>query len=136
MSELARRVARYRVRLGFPSAVAGAVAGAADRAQPRGRRASWRSSAKRCASGRPGISRRAARSPRPARIASRGIRCISVRRSSASDSRSRRRAVAAACWWSRYLAITLTAAMRSEEAHLTEKFGAAYPAYREGRAPR
>jgi protein-S-isoprenylcysteine O-methyltransferase Ste14 len=34
-----------------------------------------------------------------------------------------------------YLAATLTAAIRSEEAHLTEKFGAAYPAYRDGRAP-
>ncbi len=33
-----------------------------------------------------------------------------------------------------YLAITLTAAITTEEAHLTEKFGAAYPAYREGRA--
>jgi protein-S-isoprenylcysteine O-methyltransferase Ste14 len=32
-----------------------------------------------------------------------------------------------------YLAITLTAAMRTEEAHLTEKFGEAYPAYRDGR---
>jgi protein-S-isoprenylcysteine O-methyltransferase Ste14 len=32
-----------------------------------------------------------------------------------------------------YLAITLTAAIATEEAHLTEKFGAAYPAYREGR---
>ena len=34
-----------------------------------------------------------------------------------------------------YLAVTLTAAIRTEEAHLTEKFGSAYPAYREGRAP-
>ena len=34
-----------------------------------------------------------------------------------------------------YLLITLTAAMRTEEAHLTEKFGEAYPAYRDGRAP-
>ena len=33
-----------------------------------------------------------------------------------------------------YLGVTLTAAMRTEEAHLTEKFGAAYPAYREGRS--
>jgi protein-S-isoprenylcysteine O-methyltransferase Ste14 len=33
-----------------------------------------------------------------------------------------------------YLGITLTAAVRTEEAHLTEKFGSAYPAYREGRA--
>ena len=32
-----------------------------------------------------------------------------------------------------YLAITLTAAIRTEEAHLTEKFGAAYPDYRDGR---
>lgn len=33
-----------------------------------------------------------------------------------------------------YLAITLTAAIRTEEAHLTEKFGEAYPDYRAGRA--
>jgi hypothetical protein len=33
-----------------------------------------------------------------------------------------------------YLAVTLTAAIATEEAHLTEKFGAAYPAYRAGRA--
>jgi protein-S-isoprenylcysteine O-methyltransferase Ste14 len=32
-----------------------------------------------------------------------------------------------------YLAITLTAAIRTEEAHLTEKFGDEYPEYREGR---
>jgi protein-S-isoprenylcysteine O-methyltransferase Ste14 len=32
-----------------------------------------------------------------------------------------------------YLAISLTAAIRTEESHLTEKFGGAYPAYREGR---
>jgi protein-S-isoprenylcysteine O-methyltransferase Ste14 len=33
-----------------------------------------------------------------------------------------------------YLAVTLTAAMRTEEAHLTEKFGGAYPAYRDGKS--
>jgi protein-S-isoprenylcysteine O-methyltransferase Ste14 len=33
-----------------------------------------------------------------------------------------------------YLALTLTAAIRAEEAHLTEKFGRAYPEYRDGRA--
>jgi protein-S-isoprenylcysteine O-methyltransferase Ste14 len=32
-----------------------------------------------------------------------------------------------------YLVVALTAAIRTEESHLTEKFGAAYPAYREGR---
>jgi protein-S-isoprenylcysteine O-methyltransferase Ste14 len=31
-----------------------------------------------------------------------------------------------------YLAVTLTAAIRTEEAHLTDKFGGAYPAYRAG----
>jgi protein-S-isoprenylcysteine O-methyltransferase Ste14 len=34
-----------------------------------------------------------------------------------------------------YLAATITSAIRSEERHLTDKFGSAYPAYREGRAP-
>ena len=33
-----------------------------------------------------------------------------------------------------YLVVTITAAVRSEEAHLTEKFGGRYPAYRQGRA--
>jgi hypothetical protein len=33
-----------------------------------------------------------------------------------------------------YLAITITAAIRSEEAHLTDKFGGDYPAYRDGKA--
>jgi protein-S-isoprenylcysteine O-methyltransferase Ste14 len=32
-----------------------------------------------------------------------------------------------------YLAVTLTAAIRTEEAHLTDKFGEAYPHYRAGR---
>jgi len=35
-----------------------------------------------------------------------------------------------------YLVLTLTAAMRSEEAHLREKFGDAYDAYAQKRAPR
>ena len=34
-----------------------------------------------------------------------------------------------------YLVVTLTAAIRTEEAHLTEKFGAAYPEYSAGRGP-
>jgi protein-S-isoprenylcysteine O-methyltransferase Ste14 len=32
-----------------------------------------------------------------------------------------------------YLAVTLTAAIRTEEAHLTDKFGSQYPEYRQGR---
>ena len=35
-----------------------------------------------------------------------------------------------------YLAITLTAAIATEEAHLTAKFGEAYPEYRKGRVSR
>lgn len=34
-----------------------------------------------------------------------------------------------------YLGLTITSAIRSEEAHLGDKFGGAYPAYRDGRAP-
>jgi protein-S-isoprenylcysteine O-methyltransferase Ste14 len=34
-----------------------------------------------------------------------------------------------------YLGLTITSAIRSEERHLTEKFGEAYPRYREGRGP-
>ena len=33
-----------------------------------------------------------------------------------------------------YLVVTITAAIRSEEAHLTDKFGSAYPDYRRGGA--
>ena len=47
--------------------------------------------------------------------------------------------VASANWWVTalvlgYLAVTLTAAIRTEEAHLTDKFGMAYPDYRGGRS--
>ena len=35
-----------------------------------------------------------------------------------------------------YLVTTIAAAVRSEEAHLTDKFGARYPAYRDGSAAR
>lgn len=34
-----------------------------------------------------------------------------------------------------YLAVTLTAAIRTEEAHLTDKFGDQYPSYRQGTTP-
>jgi protein-S-isoprenylcysteine O-methyltransferase Ste14 len=49
------------------------------------------------------------------------------------------RSVAAAVLIGAYLVVTITAAIRSEEAHLTDKFGSAYPDYRNGRvteAPR
>jgi protein-S-isoprenylcysteine O-methyltransferase Ste14 len=41
--------------------------------------------------------------------------------------------IAAAALAATYLALTIGAAIRSEERHLTEKFGSAYPDYREGR---
>ena len=44
------------------------------------------------------------------------------------------RSAAAAAIVLAYLVVTIFAAVRSEEAHLTEKFGGTYPAYREGRA--
>ena len=75
------------------------------------------------------------RSRHPGRTASRGIRFILVRRIIGVGFAIAAASVAAACVVVAYLAITLTAAMRGEEAHLTEKFGTAYPAYREGRAP-
>jgi protein-S-isoprenylcysteine O-methyltransferase Ste14 len=43
------------------------------------------------------------------------------------------RSVAIAVLIGAYLVITITAAIRSEEAHLTDKFGSAYPDYRDGR---
>ena len=67
------------------------------------------------------------------RTRSRAIRCTWDRRSSGSVSRyasaklDRRCRSSSPTWL-----ITLTAAIRTEEAHLTEKFGAAYPAYRAG----
>ncbi|HET7695596.1 MAG TPA: isoprenylcysteine carboxylmethyltransferase family protein [Vicinamibacterales bacterium] len=42
--------------------------------------------------------------------------------------------IAAAAVVIAYLAATITAAIRSEEAHLTDKFGERYPAYRQGAA--
>jgi protein-S-isoprenylcysteine O-methyltransferase Ste14 len=45
------------------------------------------------------------------------------------------RSVAVAVLVFGYLAITIAAAIRAEEAHLTEKFGEHYPAYRQGTAP-
>lgn len=43
--------------------------------------------------------------------------------------------VGAALLVAAYLVLTVGAAIFSEESHLTEKFGSAYPEYREGRTP-
>ncbi len=47
-------------------------------------------------------------------------------------------AIASAAWivWAlvlTYLTVTISSAIRSEEGHLTQKFGGTYPAYRDGR---
>ncbi len=95
-----------------------------------------RSSAKRCGCGRPGISRKAARSRRRARIGSTrhplylGSAIIGVGFAIAPAAPSLPRSGRDATSRSRS-----TSAIRSEERHLTDKFGAAYPAYRDGRAP-
>jgi protein-S-isoprenylcysteine O-methyltransferase Ste14 len=134
MSELARRVARYRVRLGFPSAIAALwlahpterslVAGAAVAAAGEGLRI-W--AAGHLEKGREVTASGPYRFTRHPLYLGSTIVGVGF-------------AIAAASVWAGavvlgYLALTLTAAMRGEEAHLTEKFGAAYPDYRDGRAP-
>ena len=129
MSQLARRVARYRVRLGFPSAVL-----ALWLAQPTERslaaRAMWPWPAKDCASGRRGISRKGARSRHPGRtVAASALSWLDHHRRRIRDcGRVCRGGVLVVV----YLAITLTRRCAAEEAHLTENFGTAYPAF--GRA--
>ncbi len=133
-SELARQIARYRVRLGFPSAVL-----AMWLARPTGRSLAagalvacvgealriW--AAGHLEKGREvTVSGPYAFSRHPLYL---GSTIVGVGFAIAAAS------VGAAAVALGYLAITLTAAMRGEEAHLTEKFGAAYPEYREGRAP-
>ena len=100
------------------------------------RRHRWRSagalapSAKRCASGRPVISRKGARSRPPVRMRLTrhplylGSSIMGVGFAIAAN----QRLVAVIVLL--YLVVTITAAIRTEEAHLTDKFGAHYPAYR------
>ena len=97
-------------------------------ARPTSRRACggrrWRSSAKHCESGRPGTSRRArghgVRAV-PPDAAPALCRIVGHR---ARASRLRRRARAASVLVADLPGLTIGAAIRSEEAHLTEKFGA------------
>ncbi len=57
---------------------------------------------------------------------------MSARQSSRWGLPSHPPGVAAALLVLGYLALTIAAAIRGEEAHLTEKFGAAYPEYQAG----
>ena len=134
MSEVARRIARYRVRLGFPCAAlalwladpspaslaAGAIVAAAGellRIWAAGHLVKGREVT---ASGPYRFTRH------PLYL---GSTLIGIGFAVAS------RRVIPALLVLGYMAITLTSAMRSEEHHLTEKFGSAYPDYREGRGP-
>jgi hypothetical protein len=134
MSDLARQIARYRVRLGFPSAAlalffaeptarslaAGAVVAGAGEGLRIWAAGHLEKGREVTASG----PYRLTRHPLYLGSAIIGIGFV-IAASSA----------AAAAIVLGYLVLTLTAAMRGEEAHLTEKFGEAYPDYREGRAP-
>ena len=134
MSDVARRVARYRVRLGFPSAAAALwlahptrgslAAGALVACVGEGLRI-W--AAGHLEKGREVTASGPYRFTRHPLYLGSTIIGVGFAIGSAS--------VSAAIVVLGYLAITLTSAMQGEEAHLTEKFGAAYPEYREGRAP-
>ena len=132
MSDLARSLARYRVRLGFLSAIAAvwlahptacsltlgavvAVAGEALRIWAAGHLEKGREVT---ASGPYRLTRH------PLYL---GSAIIALGFSIASAS------VPATLLVVAYLALTYGAAITSEEAHLTEKFGTAYPDYRGGR---
>ena len=130
---IVRRLARYRVRLGFAAAVAALwlarptvgslVVGAAIAVVGEGLRI-W-------AAGHLEKGREVTASG-PYRLSRHplylGSAIIGVGFAVASAS------AAAAALVLVYLTLTYGAAIRSEEAHLTEKFGAAYPDYKQGRA--
>jgi protein-S-isoprenylcysteine O-methyltransferase Ste14 len=132
-AHIARRLARYRVRLGFAAAVAALwlarptagslAAGAAIAVAGEGLRI-W-------AAGHLEKGREVTASG-PYRLSRHplylGSAIIGVGFAVASAS------AAAAALVLVYLVLTYGAAIRSEEAHLTEKFGAAYPEYKEGRS--
>ena len=133
MAELTRRLAKLRVPLGFVARRGRALARRADAASR------WRSApaigaigealriwaAGHLEKGREVTTHRA-------RTRSRGIRSTPDRRSWASGFAVAAHSVVVAVLVFAYLAVTITAAIRSEEAHLTEKFGGEYPAYRDG----
>jgi len=133
MSELVQQLARYRVRLGFVAAL-GALwlarptarslaAGAAIAAVGEGLRI-W--AAGHLEKGREVTSSGPYRLSRHPLYVGSALIALGF-------------AVASASGWAAvlvlgYLTLTYAAAIRSEEAHLTEKFGEAYPEYRVGRS--
>ena len=132
MSELARRIARYRVRLGFPSAVlalwlaqpterslaAGAIVALVGEGLRIWAAGHLEKGREVTTSGPYAVTRH----PLYAGSAIMGVGFAIAAHS-----------VVVAALVVLYLGVTIAAAIRSEEAHLTEKFGETYPAYREGR---
>jgi len=134
MSDLARRLARYRVRLGFVATLGALwLARPTPRSLAAGAAVALSGEALRIwAAGHLEKGREVTASG-PYRLMRHplyvGSSMIGVGFAIASAS------VAAAGLVVAYLALTFGAAIRSEETHLTEKFGPAYPTYREGRTP-
>lgn len=133
MSELARRLARYRVRLGFIAAVfalwlarptvRSLAAGTAIAVVGEGLRI-W--AAGHLEKGREVTASGPYRLSRHPLYLGSALVAVGFAMASASG--------AAAILVLLYMTLTYGAAIRSEEAHLTEKFGEAYPEYKEGRS--
>jgi protein-S-isoprenylcysteine O-methyltransferase Ste14 len=133
MSELARRLARYRVRLGFIAAVfalwlarptvRSLAAGTAIAVVGEGLRI-W--AAGHLEKGREVTASGPYRLSRHPLYLGSALVALGFAVASASG--------AAAILVLLYMTLTYGAAIRSEEAHLTEKFGEAYPEYKEGRS--
>lgn len=134
MSEMASRLARYRVRIGFVAAV-----GAFVLARPTVRTVAWGAAialvgqalriwaAGHLEKGREVTASGPYRLTRHPLYAGSSIMGAGFAIASASP--------AAIVLVGLYLLLTIGAAVRSEESHLTQKFGDAYPEYREGRTP-
>jgi protein-S-isoprenylcysteine O-methyltransferase Ste14 len=133
MSELARRLARYRVRLGFMAAVfalwlarptvRSLAAGTAIAVVGEGLRI-W--AAGHLEKGREVTASGPYRLSRHPLYLGSALVALGFAVASASGG--------AAILVLLYMTLTYGAAIRSEEAHLTEKFGEAYPEYKEGRS--
>jgi len=134
MSEAARRIARYRVRLGFPcAALALWLAQPSPRSLAAGAVVASGGELLRIWAAGHLVKGREVTASGPYRFSRHplylGSTLIGIGFAVAS-----RRWIPALLVLG-YMAITLTSAMSSEERHLTEKFGSAYPDYRDGRGP-
>src|SRR4051812_3138870 len=134
MSETARRIARYRVRLGFPcAALALWLAQPSTRSLAAGAIVAIGGELLRIWAAGHLVKSREVTASGPYRFTRHPLYLRATVVGIGFALASRRWIPAALVLG--YMAITLTSAMSSEERHLTEKFGAAYPDYREGRGP-